>query len=282
MKKYLKLMRVKHYIKNLLIFLAIIFSCNISNLKLLNTNILNFIAFCLLSSTIYIFNDICDKDKDKKHPVKKDRPLVKEEISIKSAYMLILASIINFIPIFFNREYPTFVSYSILFSYLIINIFYSLKLKNIPILDVSILTFGFILRVIYGAICINIKISSWLYLTVMSLCFFVSLGKRKNEYLNNGIKARKVLAKYNLDYLKFLINTFYTAMIIFYSLWAASMNSNWFLISIIIIIFILMRYLLVMNTALYDDPVDIVLNDNILLLSIIIYAIYMGVILYVI
>ena len=285
MKKYLQLMRVKHYIKNFLIFLAIIFSCNIINLKMLGTNLLNFVTFCFISSIIYIFNDICDKDKDQKHYLKKNRPLVKEKISLKKAYILmvilfILASMINFIPIFFNKEYPILASYILLYSYIIINIFYSLKLKNVPILDVLILTFGFILRVIYGALCINVKISSWLYLTVTSVCFYASFGKRKMEYLNNGINARDVLAKYNLEYLNKFMNIFLTSTIIFYSLWAMNIQSFYYLISILIVIIVLMRYSLVMDNNLYEDPVDIILNDKMLLLSIILYIIYMGVILY--
>ncbi len=285
MKKYFTLMRIKHYMKNILIFSVIIFSNNLFNTKMLFTNVFNFLAFSFMSSVIYIFNDICDMDKDKLHPIKKKRPLASGEIKKKNAYifmiiLFILSSLLNFIPYLFYDKFSILYSYIILYLYLIMNILYSVKLKDIPIIDIFILVLGFIIRVVYGSVCVGISISNWLYLTVLSVSFFAALGKRRNEYIKNGSKSRNVLKHYNKEYLNKFINTFLTSSIIFYSLWANTMNSIWFLGSILLVIFILMRYSLIIEGNSFGDPVDVLVSDKLLLLSIIVYGVYMGVVLY--
>ena len=148
MKKYIKLIRVKHYIKNLLIFLPIIFSQRITDITALTKTLIAFILFCISTSIIYVINDIRDIDKDKNNPKKKTRPLASGEISIKQAIkVIIILSIIlisGMIIFFRNNVYVI----AIMVVYIIINMLYSIKLKNIPILDIAILATGFLLRVI--------------------------------------------------------------------------------------------------------------------------------------
>ncbi len=285
MKNYLKLMRVKHYMKNFLIFAAIIFSGNILNFEMLGTNILNLISFSLMCSIVYIINDICDIEKDKKHPIKKDRPLASGIIKVKSAFTFIIilfitASVINFIPYLFYDNYSLVYTFILLYGYLLINILYSLKLKHIPIVDIFILAIGFIIRVIYGGVAIGVEISNWLYLTVLSFSFYAALGKRRNEYLKNGSESREVLKYYNKDYLNNFLNIFLTLTIVFYSLWANAVNSPYLLASILIVVFVLMRYSLVIDGDSFGDPVDVVINDKVLIFSILVYGLYMGVVLY--
>lgn len=148
MKKYIKLIRVKHYIKNLLIFLPIIFSQRITDITALTKTLIAFILFCISTSIIYVVNDIKDIDKDRNHPKKKNRPLASGEISIKQAIkVIIILSIILIcgISIFFrNNAYVI----AVILVYIIMNMLYSMKLKNIPILDIAILATGFLIRVV--------------------------------------------------------------------------------------------------------------------------------------
>lgn len=286
MREYLKLMRVKHYLKNLLIFAVIIFNKSFFNGNYICANILNFISFSLISSIVYIINDICDIEKDRRHPLKKLRPLAKGTIKIKNAFifaiiLFFIASIINYIPILFIKNYPLIYTYACIYGYLILNICYSKGLKSFPIVDIFILSFGFIIRVIYGSVSIGIEISNWMYLTVLVVSLYISLGKRRNEYVKNGIKSRDVLKYYSEEYLNKFMNIFLGSSIIFYSLWANSMNSIFFLLSVLIVIFILMRYSLIIDNKLYDDPVDVVISDKVLVILSIIFFSYMGVILYV-
>lgn len=148
MKKYIKLIRVKHYIKNLLIFLPIIFSQRITDITALTKTLITFILFCISTSIIYVVNDIKDIDKDRNHPKKKNRPLASGKISIKQAIkVIIILSIIlicSMVIFFRNNAYVM----AIILVYIIMNMLYSMKLKNIPILDITILATGFLIRVV--------------------------------------------------------------------------------------------------------------------------------------
>lgn len=148
MKKYIKLIRVKHYIKNLLIFLPIIFSQRITDITALTKTLITFILFCISTSIIYVVNDIKDIDKDRNHPKKKNRPLASGKISIKQAIkvIIILSIILIFGMVIFFRNNAYVMA--IILVYIIMNMLYSMNLKNIPILDIAILATGFLLRVV--------------------------------------------------------------------------------------------------------------------------------------
>jgi len=278
MKTILKLMRVKHYIKNILIFLPIIFSYNFSNTTFLIKTIISFISFCLIASCVYIFNDIQDKDLDSKHPKKKNRPIASGKISIKFAYLILLIIFIVSHLLLFLISSSLYV-YVLLDIYLVINILYSVKLKHIPILDVTILMLGFLIRVLFGALVINVLVSPWLYLTVISFSYYLGLGKRRNELDKNGKNSRKVLEFYNKNFLDKMMYVFLSSTIVFYSLWCINVNIkliNFYLASIPMIMFIIMQYSLIIESDSYGDPVDVLLENKTLLISSFIYVIYMG------
>lgn len=278
MKIILKLMRVKHYIKNILIFLPIIFSYNFSNTTFLIKTIISFISFCLIASCVYIFNDIQDKDLDSKHPKKKSRPIASGKISIKFAYLILLIIFIVSHLLLFLISSSLYV-YVLLDIYLVINILYSVKLKHIPILDVTILMLGFLIRVLFGALVINVLVSPWLYLTVISFSYYLGLGKRRNELDKNGKNSRKVLEFYNKNFLDKMMYVFLSSTIVFYSLWCINVNIkliNFYLASIPMIMFIIMQYSLIIESDSYGDPVDVLLENKTLLISSFIYVIYMG------
>ena len=169
--------------------------------------------------------------------------------------------------------------YVLLDIYLVINILYSVKLKHIPILDVTILMLGFLIRVLFGALVINVLVSPWLYLTVISFSYYLGLGKRRNELDKNGKNSRKVLEFYNKNFLDKMMYVFLSSTIVFYSLWCINVNIkliNFYLASIPMIMFIIMQYSLIIESDSYGDPVDVLLENKTLLISSFIYVIYMG------
>lgn len=275
---YIKLMRIQHYIKNILIFLPIIFSKNMFQLELLKNTTIGAIAFSLMSSIVYIINDIMDVEADKKHEKKKFRPIATGEISIKQAYivatmLLIISTTLNFI------IKANILACVIFYGYLAINVLYSIKLKHIPILDIAILTSGFLLRLLYGAEITGIGISNWLYLTILSFSFYMALGKRRNELTKIGNETRKVLEYYNKS---FLDNNMYMCMalgIVFYSLWCIDINTN-LIWTVPFVMVICMKYSLNIERDSLGDPVDVILSDKILLLLAVMYAITMFVAIY--
>lgn len=290
MKKYIKLLRINHYIKNFLIFLPLIFSGNFFNTNLFIITIVEFISFSLVASSVYVFNDIQDVDKDRLHPVKKSRPIASGEISLKKAYfvfiILLILSLILQIILYKNAQFQfqtLLVTTSCLLLYLFINIIYSKWAKHIPIFDIVILALGFIIRVYYGGYAISIPISNWLYLTILSFSFYLVIGKRRGEYIKS-VETRPVLKHYSKEFLDKLMYVFLSLTLVFYSLWCVfgvdKAISDSILFSIIIVIFIVLKYSLIVEGDSLADPVDVLTHDKMLIISSLIYVVYVGGILY--
>jgi 4-hydroxybenzoate polyprenyltransferase len=195
-KRYLRLLRPHQYIKNFFVFAGIFFSGAIYLNNILNA-LLTFCAFCLISSAVYIFNDICDFDEDKLHPQKKKRPIARGEISIISAkYLFIVLTVLSVLLGHFVNNYVSF----FLGSYLIINILYSIKLKHVVILDVFVISTGFLLRIFAGTIGIGIPPSEWIILCGFMLTLFLGFAKRFSELkMISETNARIMLTRKVLD-----------------------------------------------------------------------------------
>lgn len=288
MKEYLKLIRVKHWLKNLLVLFPIFFNMNIHKIKYSKVLLLAFIVFCFTSSIIYVFNDISDIEKDKLHPTKKLRPLASGKISKKNAVItLITISFINIvlIGILYNINKSALVII-IPTIYIIMNLLYSKVLKNIPIIDVSIIVTGFVLRVMYGGIVTNVTVSKYLYLMIIFGAYFLAFGKRRNEMIKNGTKSRKSLKLYNKDFLDKNMYVMLSLAIVSYTLWCVDKetitrigkdNIYW---TIPIVILILEMYSLNIEKDSNGDPIEVILESKMLLVTIFIYFCIMTFMLY--
>ncbi|NRT37502.1 4-hydroxybenzoate polyprenyltransferase [Clostridium beijerinckii] len=286
MKKYLKLMRVHHYLKNILVFLPLVFSQNLFNVDLLLRTILGFCSFSILSSIVYIINDIQDVEKDRKHSTKCNRPIASGAVSIKSAYILsILIAVIGIILNYFACGI-NIASWIFIMLYLTLNFLYSMGLKNVPIIDITILVSGFLLRVLYGGAVSSIEVSKWLYLTVISMSFYLGLGKRRNELTIEGNKARKVLKYYNHEFLDKNMYMCLGLTIIFYSLWCVDINTiarytnDKFAWTVPLVMLICMKYSLNIEGNSDGDPVSVILKDKVLIFMILLYIIIVLLIIY--
>lgn len=276
---YLKLMRIKHYLKNLLIFVPLIFSMNFYSIENDIKTAIGFILFSLVCSMVYIINDLGDIEKDRKHPRKCKRPLASGAVTKKEAYILLV--VIALIVIIGNILIKANIySIIILLVYLILNILYSKCFKNIPIIDVVCLVIGFVLRVVYGASIIDVEVSNWLYLTIISLSFYLALGKRRNE-LQAGTDTREVLKFYNKDFLDKNMYMFLTLMIVFYSMWCVDASNiakfgNNLMFSVPILMLITMKYNMNIEGDSDGDPIEVLLSDKILILLVLIFIIMIG------
>lgn len=281
--KYLKLIRVKHYLKNVLIFLPAIFAGIIFDGTVLFKTLIAFLSFSFTSSIIYVINDIRDAESDRNHPVKKNRPIASGAVTIPSAVIVVIVLLLITVALlYFSNLLFNFASLILIF-YLIMNLLYSFGLKNIPLIDVAILAFGFVIRVIYGGAIIDVEVSNWLFLTVLSVSFYMALGKRRNELLKSGDKnTRKVLTYYNKDFLDKNMYMFLALAIVFYSLWSTmAINSDFFKYSVIFVILIMMKYSMNVENGGYGDPVDVILNDKVLILLTILYIVFTVGVLYI-
>ena len=272
-KSLIKLMRPKHYIKNLLIFVSVFFDKNIFTGPVLARVICGFVAFCAISSSIYIFNDIHDVEQDRQHEVKRNRPIASGAISVKLAYIIafglfILAVAINWLCCF------SWQAMAIMLIYFVCNLGYSLGLKNIPFLDIVLLVMGFMLRVLYGAAIIGSGVSAWVYLTVISLSFYLGLGKRRNELKKSKgeTSTRKVLSFYSFEFLDKFMYLCLTLAVTFYALWSADAEievkygTDKLIWTVPLVIVLLMKYSADIESNSYGDPVDVITHDKVLLL----------------
>ena len=278
-KSLIKLMRPKHYIKNLLIFVSIFFDRNIFAGSILAKVICGFVAFCVISSAIYIFNDIHDVEQDRRHEVKKNRPIASGAISVKLAYIIafglfILAVAINWFCGFGWQ------AMTIMLVYFVCNLGYSLGLKNIPFLDIVLLVMGFMLRVLYGAAIIGSGVSAWVYLTVISLSFYLGLCKRRNELKKSKgeTSTRKVLSFYSFEFLDKFMYLCLTLAVAFYALWSADAEievkygTDKLIWTVPLVIVLLMKYSADIESNSYGDPVDVITHDKVLVLLSFIFA----------
>ncbi len=277
---YLKLFRVKHWFKNLLIFVPLFFSKMLFDYTMLMKTIYGFFAFSLLASSIYVINDMHDVEKDRLHPVKRQRPLASGKISLRNARLSVLVLlIISCLLLYFITPEKIFLSSCTFLSYFLINLFYSIgKGKDLPLIDIFILMLGYVFRIIFGASLTNITISVWLYLVVMSGSFYLGLGKRRNEIKETGSKSstRAVLKYYTYEFLDKNMYVCMTSMIIFYSLWCSEQsNSSTLILTIPIIYFAAMRYSLDIEKNCDGDPINVILHDKILFLIGFIYCLIM-------
>ncbi len=286
MTEYIKLIRPKHAIKNFLIFLPLLFSGNFFNLYNIKTTFIGFIVFTLIASSIYIINDINDKDKDAKHPKKCKRPIASGKIPVKNAIIYCILLFIIAGALIFISNMPIY-SVILVLVYFGLNLGYSFGLKNIPLLDIAILVSGFVIRVLFGGSLLNITLSNWLILTILTISFYLSLGKRRNEIEKNGSNSRKVLEYYSKEFLDKNMYMFLAVAIVFYSLWTVDLNiveksNNLLIWTVPLVMLIAMKYSMDVESNSDGDPIEVILNDKALIGLGLIYVISLFVLIYVI
>ncbi|MBQ0025883.1 MAG: decaprenyl-phosphate phosphoribosyltransferase [Lachnospiraceae bacterium] len=284
MRNYLKLMRIPHYIKNLLILAAPLCSGLFFSGDMACKTLFGFLAFCFVSSAVYVINDVNDAKRDRLNPAKAGRPVASGAIAPKNA--IVFAAILFIIGLFFNTFASGLTGILVLVIYLLLNIAYSLGLKNVAILDVVILVSGYVIRIIYGSVISGVSISGWLYLTVISLSFFLALGKRRGEQRKSGDAARDVLHAYSASFLDKNMYVSLALADVFYALW--SMNEStaelygtkYVFLTVPLFIIITLRYSFDIEGDSDGDPVEVLLHDKVLMLLAVLYIIVMALLLY--
>jgi len=270
MNKYLKLIRIHHWVKNLFVFIGVFFAGMIFTPYLLDA-LLVFVSFCFATSAVYIINDIKDLKYDKLHKKKKTRPLASGSISLKTAKNILILFLILFIgSLFFIKPWAI----AFVVGYLILNIIYTFALKQLIVIDVFSIALSFILRVLAGTIGIGIIASSWLLVTIISLSLFLGFGKRFNEKKFEE-KHRKVLQEYTEGFINHLILITSTLSIAFYSLYIIETNPDVVhIITIPLVMYGFFRYIYITHVLKGGgDPTEELLTDKPLLLTVIIWAI---------
>jgi len=277
MNSLLKLIRIRQWYKNIIIFLPLVFSFQFLNFDSLIETITGFIVLCIISSAIYILNDIKDVNADRNHPEKKNRPLVKGDISINQAkkiFVLLLG--VGLISSFFLSW-----EFLVVLLILILNTtIYSIFSKNFVYVDVFVIGFNFILRAIAGIVLLSTEFSPWVIIGVFLVALFLGFLKRKNELMTveqDSSKHRNVLKRYNIDSLNKILVATATLVIIIYGMYVFVDNPTGdfrLVFTIPIFIFIVMRQLILSKKKNNLRKFYEVINDGPTIIGVIVYAIF--------
>lgn len=285
MVKYLKLLRVEQWVKNLFVFAPLFFSGNVMNTDLLIKSIFAFVIFSIAASSIYIINDYSDIEQDRKHPQKKNRPLASGVISKKQAVFIIALLIFLDISLkyfgfhYFKQDIWKFCI--IIIFYFVMNIAYTFKLKHVAIVDVCIISIGFVLRVLAGGYITGIYISQWAILLTFVLALVLAIGKRRGELINAQIsgRTRRALDGYNVQFADIALSISVTLAIVCYLMFTLSPEVQQrfhprVFYTVIFVVFAFLRYL--QQTLVYnrtESPTKIVYKDRYIQITLVLWLI---------
>lgn len=268
--KYLTLLiRPKHWVKNIFVLLPLFFSNSFHDSNLIYQAAMAFVIFSLTASSVYIINDLVDKDKDSRHPKKKIRPIASGKILMREAVLFLSLLLISVL--YFSYQRLDLLLVAVI--YFIINLAYSFALKKYAVVDIFTIALGFVLRVYCGVIAINVDISNWILITTFCLALFLGSIKRKQELIKNYNQTRLSLNAYNAELLNFYINLSGISAIIFYSLFAITIKDQFF-ITIPIVIFAFFRYLYLTEIVKKgESPTDVLFEDKLFIIILLSWAI---------
>lgn len=281
-----KSLRPYQWTKNAFIFAALIFDVKLFQLEPLLKTTVGFVLLCAISGTVYLINDLVDIDKDRQHPTKKYRPIPAGRVPFKVALVAAILIPALALPLSFTLNFYFGI---IITAYLLLQIAYSFKLKNIVIVDVLTLAAGFVLRVAAGVALVQAeRFSPWLYVFTVLLALFLGLGKRREELAllkDQAANARAILNEYNLPFLDEMMAVVTAGTVMTYSFYTFSApnlpDNHLMMLTIPFVIYGIFRYLYVIHVQGNGGaPDEVLLTDRPLQISIILFGLSVVVILY--
>jgi len=271
--KYISIMRPTHWSKNIFVFAALLFGRKLIGpapevIHAVTSAFGAFICFCLASSSMYIVNDILDRHSDSTHPEKSRRPIASGEASI--GWALLLASICAAVSIV--GSFILVESFGkIIIAYLVITSLYSLILKRLMIVDVIVISLGFVLRAIAGAVVVGVFVSSWLIICTFALCLFLGFGKRYSEIMllsENSVLFRKTLGGYTIELLAHMLNVSSGLAVVCFLLYSRDVRTvetfgtDNLVFTVPLVLYCIFRFSALIQKGRYSGPVQIILRDR--------------------
>ncbi len=274
----LETLRPKQWIKNLLIFVPLVFAREFLNLDSIAKVAATFGIFCLASSGVYVLNDILDCESDRHHHTKKTRPIASGRLPKRIA--IVLSGALLLAALFLAANFGTLIV--IVGSYILLQIAYSLWLKHLAIIDLLSISLGFILRIFAGGIAASVTLSGWLLAITFLLALLLAAGKRLREIETAGHVSRKVLAKYPPAFLQSTIKILLPAILVSYLFYSfqASESANFFWTAPIVVFGLLRYLLLIERKSAHENPTDLLFHDLPLLGSVVAWMFAVFAILY--
>lgn len=264
-----KLLRPRQWIKNTFVLAPLIFAGEVTHFQPLISALVAAVLFCIASSATYIVNDLKDRESDRLHVVKrKSRPLAAGTVSPPQAITLLI-TLYGLLALGYFYE-STVVG--VILVYLVINVGYTYYLKHQPVIDIFIIAFGFVLRVYAGATAIDVPVSSWMFVTTLSIALYLASVKRRQELISAGTDSRKVLARYSVSLIDRYAEMSATGALLFYSLFVMNVQPE-LVITIPLVLYGLFRYWYVVEMeGGGESPTDALLADWQLLVTVLAWA----------
>jgi decaprenyl-phosphate phosphoribosyltransferase len=273
MKKYLRLIRPQHWIKNVFVLVPMFFGGVLFDLTTIESGLLVFMAFSFIASSIYCYNDIVDADADRHHPVKCRRPIASGEVSVSHAYLLMAVMAVLSAAMIMLLPSPERMGTAVVVAiYYVLNLAYCSKLKQYAVLDVCIVAFGFVLRIVAGGVAEEVALSQWIVLMTFLLTLFLSFAKRRDDVLRmneTGEAPRHNTIRYNLTFINQAITITASVTLVCYIMYTVSpeveehFKSQYLYLTSVFVLLGLLRYI---QIAVVDkksgDPVKVALTDR--------------------
>ena len=289
MKSFLQLIRPQQWAKNFFIFLPLFFHGTLFDYKLLINAFIAFVSFSFIASSIYCFNDIYDVEADRLHPKKKLRPIASGKVTIAQAYLymiiLIIASLLSALLCDHKMELMC-----LFIIYFLMNVAYCIKLKHLALVDVFIISIGFVLRIFVGGIVTEIELSSWIVLMTFLLALFLAFAKRRDDvvlYENTGVQPRKNVNRYNLAFMNSAVTLTSCIMVVSYIMYTVSpdviarLHTKYLYLTVLFVFAGIFRYLqLTIVDVKSGSPTKVLLHDRFIQLSILLWILSFLIIIY--
>jgi len=288
LRDFISLARPEQWIKNSILFAALVFAGVVEDIDRVQNAMLAVAIFCLLSSAVYTLNDIIDREKDRLHPLKKNRPLAAGRVKPGAAFAFML------VPLLIGGVGAYWLNFDFMIAsvcFVVLNLLYSLLLKNLVILDAMGVAVSFVIRAFAGAAAIDVPASKWMLINTLLLALFLSFGKRRHELtmLEDGASAhRKILDKYSPYLLDQCIGVTTASVVVVYMLYtfspevSAKLETENLYLTIPFVVYGVFRYLyLIHKEERGGSPTRLLISDRPILLTVILWLITSFSILYI-
>lgn len=289
-----KLIRPHQWLKNVFVMIPMFFGGSLLDPSDIRASVITFFAFSFIASSVYCFNDIIDVDADRRHPVKCKRPIASGAISVKSAWALMaLMFLLSAGMVCLLDTYTHVIQVGlVILVYYLLNILYCSKLKQYAIVDVCIIAFGFVLRVLAGGFATDIVLSNWLVLMTFLLTLFLSFAKRRDDVLRmneTGEPPRKNTIRYNLTFINQAITITASVTLVCYIMYTVSLevvnrfHSDLLYLTSVFVLLGLLRYIqITVVDKKSGDPTKMMLRDRFTQCVVLVWALTFLVLIYVI
>lgn len=275
MSAIIRLLRLKQWVKNLFLFVPSFFAGNLFDIAELKLLSIGWLAFSMVASGVYVLNDYRDREIDRLHPRKKTRPIAAGEVSETTAWVLIVMLVLGGMAIAAGLNMTFFY---LLLTYFLLNFGYSLGLKNIAILDLFIVAFGFLIRIYSGGVIAEVAISHWLAIMILLLALFIVIAKRRDDLVihsETGESVRKASKAYNLEFVNSSLTMISAVVVVAYIMYTVSpeviekFNSNYLFATTVFVIAGIIRYMQITFVEQNSgSPTSILFKDKFLLITI--------------